>query len=51
VLIASAEEGSVNPRLGTYSIRMADGEGDLIALMQGTVYRKQDKVEDLFRTR
>jgi len=50
VLIASAEEESVNSRLATYSIRVTDRDGNLIALMQGTVYRKNDKVEDLFQS-
>ncbi len=39
---ASAEEVSLTPRLGTYLVRLEDGDGSLVALFQGTVYRKKD---------
>jgi len=42
VLTAEAEEVSFHPRLGTYEIKIRDGEGDLVATFQGTVYRKRD---------
>ncbi|MEY6431136.1 PaaI family thioesterase [Thioalkalicoccus limnaeus] len=42
VLIAEAEEVSLNRRLATYLIRVLDQDGALVALFQGTVYRKPD---------
>lgn len=45
-LVAEAEEVSVNPKLATYLIRVTDASGDLIALFQGTVYRKKDALSD-----
>jgi acyl-CoA thioesterase len=45
VLIAQAEEFAVNPKLGTYSITVTDGDGDRIALFQGMVYRKTPRRE------
>ena len=49
VLIASAEEVSINPKLATYLITVRDGEGNKIALFQGTVYRKKDSLEDVLK--
>ena len=46
-LFAHAEEVSLNPRLATYLIRIEDGEGTPVALFQGTVYRKKEKLTDL----
>ncbi|MBK1719431.1 PaaI family thioesterase [Thiocystis violacea] len=46
VLIAEAEEVSLNPRLATYLIRVTDSEEALIALFQGTVYRKREALAD-----
>jgi len=46
-LMAEAEEVSLNPRLATYLIRVEDEKGDAIALFQGTVYRKKDRLGDL----
>lgn len=45
VLIAEAEEFAVNPKLGTYSVTVTDGNGDRIALFQGMVYRKTPRRE------
>ena len=42
-LFAEAREVSRSKRLATYSIRVTEGEDQLIALFQGTVYRKQAK--------
>ncbi|MBK1722235.1 PaaI family thioesterase [Thiocystis violacea] len=42
ILIAEAEEVSINPKLATYLIRVTDEGDNLIALFQGTVYRKRD---------
>lgn len=46
-LTAEAEEASFNPRLATYLIRVTDEKGEIIALFQGTVYRKKDRLGDL----
>ena len=42
-LTAVAEEISLRRRLATYVIRVYDQEGDILALFQGTVYRKENK--------
>jgi acyl-CoA thioesterase len=47
MLYAEAEEVSFNPKLATYLIRIHDGSGALVALFQGTVYRKQRKLSEL----
>ncbi|MBP7936046.1 MAG: hotdog fold thioesterase [Phycisphaerae bacterium] len=39
-LYAEAKEESLNPKLATYSIRVTDDEKAIIAVFQGTVYRK-----------
>lgn len=41
-LVAEAEEVAINPKLATYLIRIHDDLGVLIALFQGTVYRKRE---------
>jgi acyl-CoA thioesterase len=46
-LYAEAEEVSFNPKLATYLIRVKDETEDLVALFQGTVYRKKEKISDL----
>jgi acyl-CoA thioesterase len=45
ILVAEAQAESVNPKLGTYTVRVTDQEGELIALMQSTAYRKQETVQ------
>jgi acyl-CoA thioesterase len=40
VLWAEARELSKNPKLGTYTVEVKDDEGDLVAVFQGMVYRK-----------
>ena len=45
-LIAEAEEVSINPKLATYLIRVSDESGEPVALMQGTVYRKRESLDD-----
>lgn len=45
-LTAEAEEVAINPKLATYLIRITDQEGSLVALFQGTVYRKRDALLD-----
>ncbi|MCL5023529.1 MAG: PaaI family thioesterase [Nitrospirae bacterium] len=47
-VFAEAKEVSVNPKLATYQIRVEDERGDAVALFQGTVYRKKERLEDLF---
>jgi acyl-CoA thioesterase len=42
VLYAEAREESLAKRLATYSVRVTNGEQELIALMQATVYRKKE---------
>lgn len=44
ILYAEAQEVSVSPKLATYSMRVFDQDEVLIALLQGTVYRKPDKL-------
>ena len=46
-LVAEGEEVSRHPRLGSYTIRVSDGEGDLVAIFQGMVYRKKERLEEL----
>ncbi len=49
LIFAEAEEVSINPRLATYLIKVQDEKGDAIALFQGTVYRKKERLSDLPR--
>lgn len=44
-LFAEAEEVSVNPKIGTYTITVTDNAGELIAIFQGMAYRKRDKIK------
>ena len=43
-LIAEAKEVSLNPKLASYEIRVTDETNDVIAIFQGMVYRKKDKI-------
>lgn len=43
-LFAEATEVSRNAKLASYTIRITDDQEDLIALFQGMVYRKKDKI-------
>ena len=48
ILFAEAKEVSKNSKLGTYAIEVTDEAGDIIAILQGTVYRKtQELGEDI----
>ena len=47
LLTAVAEEAACNPRLGTYTMRVTDAVGDLVAIFQGLAYRKKERLEDL----
>jgi acyl-CoA thioesterase len=42
VLTARAEEVGAGKRLGTYLVRVTDDQGCLVALFQGTAFRKGD---------
>ncbi len=46
-VFAEAEEVSINPKLATYLIKVRDEKGDSVALFQGTVYRKKERLSDL----
>jgi len=46
-IYAEAEEVSLNPKLATYLIKVQDEKGEAIALFQGTVYRKKERLGDL----
>ena len=47
-LYAEAREVSRNPKLATYLIEVSDDTGSLLALFQGTVYRKSARLEEVF---
>jgi acyl-CoA thioesterase len=49
VLLAEAEEVSINPKLATYLITVRDEAGNAIALFQGTVYRKKDSIGEVVK--
>lgn len=44
VLFAEAREVSLNHKLGTYTVNITNEENDLLAVFQGTVYRKKDQL-------
>jgi acyl-CoA thioesterase len=44
VLYAEAAEVSRNPKLATYSIKVTDDAGEIIALFEGMVYRKKEPI-------
>ncbi len=46
-LFAEAVEESFHSRLASYTIRVTDDQQDLIALMQATVYRKKERLEEI----
>ena len=41
-LYAEAEEVALNPKLGTYQVRITDQDANLIAQFTGTAYRKKE---------
>lgn len=45
VLYAEAREVSLNHKLGTYIINITDDQNDLVAIFQGTVYRKKEELK------
>ncbi|NIA20333.1 MAG: hotdog fold thioesterase [Xanthomonadaceae bacterium] len=46
ILIANAIEVARNSKLATYQINITNEKGDLIAIFQGTVYRKKDLLNE-----
>lgn len=44
-LHAEAQENSINPKIGSYTIRITDDQGEVVAIFQGLAYRKKDKIE------
>lgn len=44
ILFAEAKEVSLKPKLATYTVQITDEQDDIIAIFQGTVYRKKDKL-------
>ncbi len=43
-LYAEGQEVSINPKLASYAINITDDNNELIAIFQGMVYRKKDKI-------
>lgn len=43
-LYAEAIEQALNPKLATYQVKITDDADDVVALFQGTVYRKMESV-------
>jgi acyl-CoA thioesterase len=43
-LWAEAREISKNFKIGSYTVEVKDDQGEMVALFQGMVYRKKDKV-------
>ena len=46
-LTARAREVGRNPKLATYEVEVRDRTGDLVALFQGTVYRKKTPLAEV----
>jgi acyl-CoA thioesterase len=44
-LTAEATEDSLNPKLGSYTVRIRDEKGDLVAIFQGLAYRKKEVID------
>ncbi len=44
-LTAEAREVALNPKLATYQAEVRDEHGELVAIFQGTVYRKKASLE------
>ncbi|HNU71904.1 MAG TPA: PaaI family thioesterase [Thermodesulfobacteriota bacterium] len=43
-LTAHAEEAGSTRRLATYRVSITDDSGDMVAVVQGTAYRKKEKI-------
>ncbi|MEJ5301714.1 MAG: hotdog fold thioesterase [Thermodesulforhabdaceae bacterium] len=46
-LFAEAREVARNSKLATYEVTVTDESGELIALFQGTVYRKKERLSEV----
>jgi acyl-CoA thioesterase len=46
-LVAEAHELSKNFKLASYTVEVKDDAGDLVAVFQGMVYRKQDLIRSM----
>jgi len=44
-LTAEAKEDALNPKLGSYTVRIMNDEGDLVAIFQGLAYRKKQMID------
>jgi len=44
-LTAEAKEDALNPKLGSYTVRITNDEGDLVAIFQGLAYRKKQMID------
>jgi acyl-CoA thioesterase len=43
-LYAEAKEQSLNAKLASYSVMITDDAGDVVAIFQGMVYRKNESI-------
>ena len=43
-LYAEAREEAISPKLATYLVHVTDDDNDVVAIFQGTVYRKNESV-------
>lgn len=43
-LLAEAEEVSCGPKIAVYTVKISDSEGNLVALFEGTAYRKRESL-------
>jgi acyl-CoA thioesterase len=50
-LTAEAVEESVTPKLGTYTVRVRNETGDLVAIFEGLAYRKGQSLEEIMASR
>lgn len=50
MLTAEASEISFNPKLATYSIPVKNEDNEVMAVFEGTVYRKKATIEDVIES-
>ncbi len=46
LLTAEAREAAGGSKIATYDVKVTDESGDVVALFQGTVYRKKESITD-----
>jgi acyl-CoA thioesterase len=51
ILTAEAREVALSPRLSTCTVRVTDQAGELVALFNGTAYRKKAALDEVRRNR